>query len=120
MGTRSNFMLAAQRAAALRIRRLTAEENGHIIPADVQDSGPVWGRFSAHYAAGKCQLSRGFFALSRSTGAQTRLSKQSVLDFVPAVGCLPDMMCVQKEGPGPFWPRSGARINYSSSKPAVK
>ena len=31
MGTRFNLMLAARRAAALRIRRLTAEENGHII-----------------------------------------------------------------------------------------
>lgn len=94
MGTRFNLMLAAHRAAALRIRRLTAEENGHIISSDVQDSGLVWGRFSAHCAAGKCQLSRGFFALSRSTGAHTRLSKQSVLDFVPAVGCLPDMTYV--------------------------
>lgn len=31
MGTRFSYMLAAHRAAALRIRRLTAEENGHII-----------------------------------------------------------------------------------------
>lgn len=31
MGTKFNLMLAARRAAALRIRRLTAEENGHII-----------------------------------------------------------------------------------------
>lgn len=31
MGTRFNLMLAARWAAALRIRPLTAEENGHII-----------------------------------------------------------------------------------------
>lgn len=45
MGTRFNLMLAARRAAALRIRRLTAEENGHIIHVMYRipaPSGPVF------------------------------------------------------------------------------
>ena len=47
MGTRFNLMLAARRAAALRIRPLTEEENGHIIKFNVQDPIRMDG-FSAH------------------------------------------------------------------------
>lgn len=112
MGTRFNLMLAARRAAALRIRPLTEEENGHIIKFNVQDSHP-YGWVFCPLAAEKCQLFRGFFALSRSTGrtgapVQTkrtltlfRLRGVSPVQFVPS-GCKnADRDPVSGPGPGP-------------------
>lgn len=77
MGTRFSYMLAAHRAAALRIRRLTAEENGHIISYGFRMPAPFGAGFLPIVPQESASFPAAFFALSRSTGVQAHLSKQS-------------------------------------------
>lgn len=68
MGTKFNLMLAARRAAALRIRRLTAEENGHIIHVMYRIPAPSGAGFLPIAPQESASFPAVFFALSRSTG----------------------------------------------------